>query len=573
MTGLNANSRQIDVVGNNVANTNTTAFKSSRLMFSTMFSRTLSLGSAPADTTGGTNPYQIGLGVNTSGTQRNTLQGTISPTGDNRDLAVDGKGYFVVQRGPDTLYTRAGAFRQNAEGVLTTISGERLQGYGIDENFNITTGSIGDITIPLGGITIAEATTDVRLAGNLRADGALPTQGSRVQLGSSPTQGLIAIPSAAPAAPSVLASTSRLLDIEDPLVPGSGTALLSLGQRIELRNAEKGGKTVPTASLDVGAATTVADLQTFLADALGIDTTTGANPDGLTPGITLDPTTGLLTIVGNTGTVNNIELDGSDLRVLDATGAVVRTPFVPAEQAAATGESVRTTFVIFDSLGGTVPVDVSLSLESRSNGGTVWRYAVETEGNTGVPTRVGSGTVSFDPFGQPLSRVPVTVSIDRAESGAATPLAFDLSFATLGGGLTSLSDTRSAIAVTFQNGSEIGTLSSFGIGDDGLVSGKFSNGLSRPLGQIVLATFANAEGLEEAGSNLWRPAPNSGPASVTTPGLLGSGSVVSGSLELSNVDLGEEFIKLVLASTGYSANSRVIRTTDELMQQLLVLGR
>ena len=95
----------------------------------------------------------------------------------------------------------------------------------------------------------------------------------------------------------------------------------------------------------------------------------------------------------------------------------------------------------------------------------------------------------------------------------------------------------------------------------------------RALGQVTLATFPNQEGLVAEGSNLFRVGPATGDPTVTTPGLAGSGPVLGGALELSNVDLGQEFIKMIMTSTGYSASSRVIRTTDELMQQLLVLGR
>lgn len=574
MTGLNANARQIDVVGNNVANTNTTAFKSSRLSFSTMFSRTITAGTAPADTTGGTNPYQIGLGVRTAGTQVNTQQGTISPTGDNRDLAVDGRGFFVVERGTERLYTRAGAFRQNSEGVLTTISGERVQGYGVDQNFNIALGQLTSISIPVGGLSIAEATNEVRLRGNLNAEGALPTQGSLIRLGTSTTQGLIAIPSAALAAPNVIDSTTRLIDIEDPARPGSGVSMLTAGQSIRLRGAEKGTGILPQATLGVDGSTTIADLTTFLSEALGISRGTGTNPDGRTPGVLIDPATGLISIVGNTGTVNDITLENTSLVLLDSAGSVVGSPFVQTRLASADGESIQTNFTAFDSLGSQVAVSVSMVLDSRSaNGGTTWRYFVESPDNAGVPTQVGTGTFSFDSFGQPLSTEPVSITIDRTGTGAITPMVFRLSFATPSGGMTAYADLEPAMAVGFRDGVPFGTLSSFGIGADGVITGTFSNSRTRPLGQIVLATFPNAEGLQEAGSNLWQLAPNSGPAAIGAPGTLGSGQISAGALELSNVDLGEEFIRLVLSSTGYSANSRVIRTTDELMQQLLVLGR
>ncbi|MFN7614428.1 MAG: flagellar hook-basal body complex protein, partial [Phycisphaerae bacterium] len=162
LSGLNANSRNLDVIGNNIANVNTTAFKSSRLMFSNMFSRNMRAGTAPAETTGGTNPYQIGLGVAISGTQRNMTGGTISASGDARDLAIDGNGFYEVQRGETQYYTRAGAFRQNAINELTDISGNRVLGYGVDDEFNIIPGILQPLEIPTGQLTIAQATQTAR---------------------------------------------------------------------------------------------------------------------------------------------------------------------------------------------------------------------------------------------------------------------------------------------------------------------------------------------------------------------------------------------------------------------------
>ncbi|MDX2130564.1 MAG: flagellar hook-basal body complex protein [Planctomycetota bacterium] len=573
MSGLNAYSRNIDVIGNNVANIGTTAFKSSRLNFSSMFARTLSGGTLPGDATGGTNPFQIGLGVSTAGTQRTMTGGALSPTGDQRDLAIDGKGWFIVDRAGEQLYTRAGSFRTNALGELTTLGGERLLGYGVDENFNLVTGALGTVSIPLGSMTIAESTSEVRFSGNLDADAAVAAQGARVTIGGSSTAGLRALATAAPAPtlPNVLESATRLLDVEDPA--SAGAPLFSLGQFIELRGAEKGGRTVPPASLAITATTTIDDLSTFLAQALGLNTTTGANPDGFTPGVTIDPLTGVITAVGNTGTANDLTIDSSDLRLLDSAGTLLRQPFVTGKAAEADGESVRTTYVVYDSLGAPVEVDTTLVLESRGNAGTTWRYYVESADATGVPIQVATGTLSFDTQGQAVSTLPVTVGIDRSGTGAASPLAVNLYFSTPEGGLTALADDRSQFAATYRDGAPLGTLTAFSIGTNGVVSGIFTNDLVRTLGQVVVATFTNDEGLLDTGNGLFKSAANSGTAVVAQPGTLGTGQIIAGALEQSNVDLGEEFIRLVLSSTGYSASSRVIRTTDELMQQLLVLGR
>ena len=588
MSGLNANARNLDVIGNNIANVNTTAFKGSRLMFSTMFSRTLGQGTPPGDVTGGTNPFQIGLGVATAGTQRNMNAGTISATGDSRDMAIDAGGMFIVRRGESQLYTRAGAFRPNAENVLTNITGDVLMGYGVDEEFNVVRSQLEPMRAPVGQLRIAEATRNVRVAGNLRANGALPTLGSINTLGASPTAGFRLVPGATPApgAGEVLTAANRLVDIEDPqTAAGSGTRLFQAGQIIEVRAVEKGDTTagtssnassrlLPPARLSITATTSVQDLMNFYRDALGIVPSTGANPDGNTPGVTLDAATGRIRIVGNTGAANDLTIEADDIRLLASDGTtLVRTPFVPNKLATADGESVRTTFVTYDSLGAQVTVDVTMVLAGRTDTTTSWRYFVESGDGAGVALAAGTGELTFGTDGQLINSTPVTVSIDRSGTGAATPMNFSLAF---GGGestLTSLESRRSEVAAVFRDGAPTGVLTGYAIGQDGSVTGSFSNGLTRPLGELALAVFSNPEGLLETGGNLFEVAPNAGPPVITAPGTFGAGRIVSGALELSNVDIGEEFIKMILTSTGYSASSRVIRTADELMQQLLVLGR
>jgi flagellar hook protein FlgE len=575
LTGLNANARSIDVVGNNIANANTTAFKSSRAEFANLFSRTISGGTPPEETTGGTNPYQIGFGVNVTGVKRSFNNGTISATGEARDLAIDGDGFFIADRGGEQLFTRAGAFVQNEQNELTTLGGERIMGFGVDESFQVREGALEPVRIPLGGLTLAEASTRVRFSGNLNANGVVPTRGSQVEIGGTATEGLRAIATAVPppGAGNRVEAGTRLLDLEDPLLPGTNTALFTAGQSIELRGAEKGTKIMPTQRLPIDATTTLGQLTEFLAQSLGIDATGGANPDGRTPGVTIDAATGRINIVGNVGTVNDLEIQATDLRVLNADGSFARAPLTTSKQAAADGESVRTTFVVYDSLGAPVEAELAFVLESKSDAGTTWRYFAESSDDSDASPVLGTGVVGFNPDGQLNTSTPIEVTIDRGDSGAVTPLA--LSFELSGGAdnVTALADTRSQIVASFRDGAPIGTLSGFSFGTDGTISGTFTNGQVRTLGRVALARFNNNEGLVDRGGNMWAVGPNSGAAQITTPGTLGAGSLVGGSLELSNVDIGQEFIRMIVASTGYSAASRVVRTADELIQQLLVLGR
>jgi flagellar hook protein FlgE len=580
-SGMNANARNLDVIGNNIANVNTTAYKSSRLVFSNMFSRTISEGTPPADTTGGTNPFQIGLGVKTAGTQRNMTNGTISATGDGRDLAIDGNGFFVVQRGAggggqvEQLYTRAGNFRPNAQNQLTTINGETVMGYGVDAEFNIIPGVLQPIAVPLGSLTLVEPTTLVRFAGNLNANGTIPTTGGLTTLGGTTTTGLRAIDGAvpAPAPGDRLAATTRLIDIEDPQLPASNTPVFSVGQTLRMTGVTKGSRLLPDAELAITTTTTVQDMMAFLQAASGIEATAGANPDGNTPGLSLDATNGLIRVVSNTGTVNDLEFQAADLRIVDASGTTVRYPFTPSKVASADGESVRTAFLAYDSLGTPVTLDVSIAMVSRTTQGTTWRYYVESADNTGIGLQSGTGVLTFDNEGRMVDPAPIPVTINRENQGSITPLTFTMNFGDAENPLTALTDVSSEVAAVFRDGAPIGSLTSYGVDNDGTIVGVFSNGLTRTLGRVAMATFTNTEGLVDLGNNLFNVGANSGQAVVTEAGSFGAGQIVQGSLELSNVDIGDEFIKLILSSTGYSANARVIRTADELMQQLLVLGR
>lgn len=573
LSGMNANARRLDVIGNNIANANTTAFKSSRMLFSTQFSQTLSAGSAPGPIDGGSNPTQIGLGVQIAGTQRDFNGGSITATGDPRDLAIEGTGFFVVDHGGTQLYTRAGAFRQNSNNDLINVGGDLVLGYGVDSNFNINPGVVGPLNIPVGTLTLAQATQNVRFAGNLKADGTVATQGTSIVLGGTPTTGLGLIPSATiPPGPGHLLETGSLLvEIADPLAPTS--PLFAAGQTIQVKNAEKGSRTLPTQDYAVTAASTVQDLMSFLRDALGLNSSTGANPNGPTPGLLLNPTTGQITITGNTGTVNDLDVSTTDIRLLDGAGNLVRSPLDSTKAAAATGESVRTTFVAYDSLGSPVVADLSMVLESRSNSGTTWRYFVDSNDDTDPSPNVATGTLQFDTDGQLTTTAGVPIQIDRANTGAASPLAMTLNFAQGTDTITALASQQSQLAATYQDGAPLGTLSAFGVAADGVIVGSFTNGMTRMLGQVVVATFANQEGLIDDGNNLFQVGPNSGDAVVTTPGNFGTGQIIGGALELSNVDLGQEFINMILTSTGYTASSRVVRTADELLQQLMVLGR
>ncbi len=571
LSGLNAHSAKLDVIGNNVANVNTTAFKSSRMLFESLFSQSLGFGTSPSEIRGGVNPKQIGNGVGIAGIQRDFSAAGFTGTGDLRDMAIDGNGFFLVQRAGVNFYTRAGTFRQDSDDNLATATGEKLLGYAVDENFNILTGELVPINIPVGKQTIAEATRNIALVGNLNKDGDIPTQGTIIDLMGTETAGFSAVGGG------FIDSTTLLINIEDPDSPGSGTPAFAAGQSIRFRGddgATRGGTDLPDGTLDITASTTVQEYMDFLASTIGIQTTGSANPDGNTPGVTVDPLTGVIRIVSNVGTVNDLVIAPGNIELLDSAGGSLGAPFVTDKVASADGESIRTTIVGYDSLGTEVSVNVSMVLDSTPDTGPVWRYFIDSQDDTGGSFALSTGTMGFDTNGQPdPDDSEISLTIDRSDTGADPLLSWTIQLLSDKGNTTSLAASPSSMIGLTIDGLPPGTLQSFAAGEDGVIFGRFSNGAVKTMGQVVLANFTNPAGLIDEGGNLFTTGPNSGPASIAPPGVLGIGSLVSGALELSNVDLGEEFTNMILTSTGYSASSRVIRTADELMQQLLVLGR
>ncbi len=176
LTGLTGSETTIDVVGNNLANSNTVGFKASTATFATQFLQTYSLGSGPTTNDGGTNPRQIGLGTMVSSIQANFSEGTISNTSLVSDMAIQGNGFFIIQASDGSYaYTRDGEFTLNSQNQLVTASGNMVLGYAVDNNFNIQKAALEPLTIPFGTKMVAEATQNVALNGTLPPPG--PTGG------------------------------------------------------------------------------------------------------------------------------------------------------------------------------------------------------------------------------------------------------------------------------------------------------------------------------------------------------------------------------------------------------------
>ena len=547
LTGLNVNQTRIETIGNNIANVNTNAFKGSRTLFQTQFAQTLSEGTAPSDTSGGTNPMQVGLGALVATTQRTTTPGSLETTGLPGDLALEGPGYFVVRdAGGREYYTRDGAFSLNAQNQLVSADGLHVRGFGVDPSFKIVPGTVQDLQVPLGTQDVAHATE------NASIDGDLSAAETRATAGSVTTSQALVDGGGTPAT-----AATALTDLRSATAPA--VPLFAAGDTITVSGATRGGREVSSQQFVVGTTgNTLGDLATSLQGTLGIQT--GTSVPGQ-PGVTIE--NGALVIRSNNGEPNAIVVQNNDLTSSNA-GTHVPLQFTATSPAVGTG--VFTSFTAYDSLGNAVPVNLTFTLDDTPATGPVWRYYAESAEAGQPPQMLGTGTASFDTQGRFVSATGNQFTVNRTGSGAATPLNVTLDLSAVNG----LSTQVSNVIMSKQDGYPPGTLTAYSVGNDGTLTGTFSNGVSHTLGQVAVATFANEAGLVAETGNLFSVGPNSGPAAVKAPGTLGAGTVRGGALEMSNVDLSREFIGLITASTGFQAASRVITTSNDMLNQLLM---
>ncbi len=790
------------MIGNNLANSQTVGFKSSNVVFATQFLQTLSLGSAPTTNNGGTNPRQVGLGVQVAEVAANHGQGTIEISSSSSDLAIQGDGLFIVEGADDErLYTRNGIFKLNSDAELVNSTGQRLLGYGIDDQFRLQKTSLVPLSVPLGTESVAKATENVTFEGTLTPEGDLAdvseviesvklgdnstprpdvagTQigisplsdpaavtvatggvgtlaagtykyrvglvdssgnestlsaaitatvgaGGAVALGNLPAEATGDFPnvnvyrtgpngneffllgSAAAGAsfndngstplsatpindttltgnytymvtysrpgekesrPSVLIGprnvvngritlsdfptppvpttgdvfpaytevkiyrnlagdqnnfylvdtvapgsvytdgksdaeiadltnpANKLVDLDGPTINNS-TLLTGVLKRDGLTyqnmfelgtmtySGRKGGRALGAQTFEITETSTVQDFIDFVEQASGIQTLQGdsQNPilasknliDGesgtLVPGGYIQD--GAIRFVSNTGELNALEIDLAAFQMRSRDGKVITPNLGFGSAQKAVGQSAASDFIVYDSLGVPINVRVTVALEARTNEQTVYRwYADSPQNQSGVAgsgVSVGTGLLFFDGNGSFVSSTNNTIAVGRDDIPSLSPLQFDLDFDLVSG----LATQNASLAATRQDGSEPGVLNSFVVGEDGTIRGVFSNGITRDLGQIQLARFANPVGLEARGLNVYAKGVNTGLPVQGAPGENGIGSVIGGARELSNTDIGKDLIELVLASTQYRGNSRVITTSQQLLDELLNLRR
>jgi flagellar hook protein FlgE len=454
VAGLQNHQIRMDVLGNNIANVNTTGFKKGRVNFQDMLSQTLSGAARPTDEVGGVNPKQVGLGMVVASIDTIHSQGSLQTTGVMTDVAVQGEGFFILQDGDKRYYTRAGAFGLDADGLLVNpanvmrVQGWQAQTVGGVTRINVAS-PLRDLIIPVGGKDPAAATTDVQFACNL--DKRTPE-----------------IPPGATEQTIIDGTWSTSFDIYD-----------SFG--------------------------TVHQLQVNFTKVPGIANRWQAQ-------VVIDPT--------------------------------AETPTNTLVEVGAANNPDNIFFVDFDNLGSVAAV--------RDAQGDVL-----AEGRLQVQ-------VSFD---VPQATIP--------PGQAAVRQLFNLDLGEVGSyrnAITQFAEKSSTKAIV-QNGYPMGYLESFKIDQSGVIIGVYTNGTNRPLGQVALAGFTNPGGLEKAGENTYVVSNNSGEARVDPAGVAGKGKIIAGALEMSNVDMAEQFTDMIVTQRGFQANSRTITTSDQMIQELLTLKR
>ncbi|MBI4578016.1 MAG: flagellar hook-basal body complex protein [Planctomycetes bacterium] len=286
-------------------------------------------------------------------------------------------------------------------------------------------------------------------------------------------------------------------------------------------------------------------------------------------GVTLTPG-GVLQVAGNLGALNDlaelkVEVDGQRVDL-----------FTAAALSSARGESARGGLMVFDGKGKAHEVTLTFVLESqRTDGPSTWRWYAESDDHTptgtdGVrrPSRfVATDTIQFTRDGRFI--LPATAqsfTLQLPDTGV-QPVTVALDFSRM----SQFAGRPSELEQLDQDGFEEGTLQGFHIGKDGVVSGTFSNGLTRDMGQVLLAGFPNNGGLLPEGDSVFRQGINSGAARVGAPGSFGRGVIQSGFLEESNVDLSQQFTELIVGQRAFQANARTISVSDDMLQELVNL--
>lgn len=343
----------------------------------------------------------------------------------------------------------------------------------------------------------------------------------------------------------------------------------------------KGEATLATQTMQITSETLMSNYIRFMNESLGIRSSgdvpglpkdtgvEGSKINGGQQGVSLQ--NGSLIILGNAGERNAIDFRLGDMYVQTGTGtqrSTIDPNFISIQHAE--GVSTTTDMLVFDTLGSPVSVRMTFVLESTSNTETVYRWFADSSDNqplTGNAIAVGAGRIVFDQYGSLIDVGDPRISVERTDIASVSPASF--TFRMDLGGVAALATNKQSVTQIAQDGAPAGTLYDFSINKDGIVTGLFSSGVSRTLGQIALASFQNPEGLFHSGDTLYQVGMNSGEARYGTPDTLGYGELRWKAVETSNTDLGRELIDMILASAMYRANTKVLSTSTQMFDELI----
>lgn len=544
VSGLKTHQTKMDVIGNNIANVNTVAFKSSSVVFQdVLYQMTSNASGANAATgTGGVNAKQIGLGVTTGATNLSiTTSGAAETTGRAFDIRLSDQSttnFFVVNNGSENLFTRAGSFYVDGAGNLCmTSTGYTVMGWQVDP----TTGNIKKDTV---------SALRVMQTSNLTSAPEATTQ----------------------------ANVSGIIDKNDKDVLSDNglvktlTFFDNLGYSYTARFAMKSTGTDGKYTVE-------------LEKILNSDGTTFYDP--ATSQVKLEDVFGSKTAGATLGTYNQVQSGyyydaikkkfyvGSDNNGTELEWDDTTSTFKEKNNQTIT-HSLKQVYGISNGMvekiknGAKATVDTTTGKLTIT--GDVTDYAIDFSTKDGTFTGVGART---------SNNKTNSVTLNMSKLGN-NPTQFDditidfsgLKDADNGGKSTAVMSTGSIDDGVTGKGKKLGAMIGISIDNNGLITGTYDNGNTETLGQIAVAQFANASGLEKVGENCYRTTLNSGEFDGIGVEISADGSsMTSGELEMSNVDLSTEFTQMIITQRGFQANSRIITTSDTLLEELVNLKR
>jgi flagellar hook protein FlgE len=524
LSGLNASSKQLEVIGNNVANASTVGFKQSTAEFADVYAASLNGG-------GGS---QIGIGTKVAAVAQQFAQGNITTTSNTLDMAINGAGFFRMDNNGTIYYSRNGQFQLDANGYITNAQGYKLTGYLANTAGKIVAASPAPIQVPTANLN-PSATSSSSLGLNLDSRMAGPTTAT-----FSPTD-------------STSFNNSTSMTIYDSL--GNAHVATMYFAKMTAQTPVSGAYTAPVASaanqtfsLTVNGITAAS----FTSTAAG-NTVTAAQVDAaLANFVAANPT---YTITGSVA--------AGTLQIKNTTGATITTALT------STYGTTAGSFAGAGFIGTTSTIPAGMPANTTS----AWNTYMTVDGSIVPAANTPITTLGFDSNGVmtaptaagALTLGQVSVSVPLV-NGATTPQLITMDFSK-----TTQYGANFGVNSMTQNGYTSGQLSGFSTAADGTIQGRYSNGQTKSLGQIVLANFSNPQGLQPQGNNLWVETATSGVPLVSTAGSGSLGVIQSSAVEDSNVDLTAELVNMITAQRVYQANAQSIKTEDAVLQTLVNL--